>query len=119
MDLRILTGGDDPIVEVISAEIVINTPQDALDLMVAAGEYDAQRIIIREQHLHADFFELRTGLAGEIAQKSVNYQVKLAVVGSFEKYQSNSLRAFMLESNRGNLLFFVADVESAITKLSG
>ena len=119
MELRILTDGDNPIVEVISAEIVINTPQDALELMVAAGEYDAQRIIIREQHLHADFFELRTGLAGEIAQKSVNYRFKLAVVGSFEKYQSNSLQAFILECNRGNLLFFVADIESAITKLSG
>ena len=119
MELRILTGGDDPIVEVISPEIVVNTPQDALDLIVAAGEHGAQCIILREQHLNEDFFELRTGLAGEIAQKSVNYRVKLAVVGSFEKYQSKSLRAFMLECNRGNQLFFGPDVESAITKLSG
>jgi len=30
-----------------------------------------------------DFFDLSTGLAGEILQKFVNYHVKIAIVGDF------------------------------------
>jgi hypothetical protein len=43
----------------------------------------------------------------------VNYGCKLAIVGEFDKYASNSLNAFILECNRGHQLFFVGDIEKA------
>lgn len=107
------------IAEVISDKIVINNPQDALDIIAEANYHGADRIIVYEQHLPEAFFELRTGLAGEILQKCANYRMKLAVIGTFEKFKSNSLQAFIGESNRGQLAFFVSDRATAIAKLTG
>ena len=96
---------------------VIHNEQAALDFMVAAGSEGAEAIILHEQQLPAEFFDLSTGLAGAILQKFANYRVKLAIIGSFKRYQSRSLAAFMRESNRGNLIFFVPDLETAISSL--
>ena len=37
-------------------------------------------LILTEQDLGEDFFNLRTGLAGELFQKFINYRLKLAIV---------------------------------------
>lgn len=55
------------------------------------------------------FFILRTQLAGEILQKFINYQAKLAIYGDYTKYTSKPLKDFIYESNKGNDFFFVAD----------
>ena len=54
-------------------------------------------------------FDLRSGVAGEIAQKFVNYRLKLAIVGDLIDHlaRSEALRAFVRESNRGRQLWFV------------
>jgi hypothetical protein len=119
MELRILETTNQKIAEVISTGVVINDVRDALDLMVNAGYEDIGHIILYERHLNRDFFDLRTGLAGDILQKCVNYHMKLAIVGDFEKFGSNSLNALIVESNRGKQVFFVPDVETAIVKLGG
>lgn len=100
-------------------QMVIDVPQDALDLMANASYQGASSIIVHETNLNPAFFDLRSGLAGEVMLKFTNYRMKLAVIGEFEKYQSNSLQAFIRESNKGNLAFFVPDQETAIAKLSG
>lgn len=119
MDLNIFEVEQQTIAEVISDEIVINNPQDALDLIANASYQGANRIILYEQNLQPAFFELQTKLAGEILQKCANYRMSLAVVGEFEKFESQSLKAFIVESNRGKLAFFVPDRETAIAKLTG
>lgn len=92
--------------------------QDALDLISGLGDYDCNRIIIREQNLSSDFFDLKTRLAGEILQKFSNYRVKLAIVGDFSQYKnSKSFQDFVRESNRGNLIYFTDSFESAINNL--
>jgi hypothetical protein len=89
-----------------------------LDLLGQIGSYDCRRIIIYERNLNMDFFKLRTGLAGEILQKFSNYNVKLAIVGDFTKYTSRSLQDFIRESNKGNMIFFIDSLDSAIKRLS-
>lgn len=37
-------------------------------------------IILTEQDLAREFFDLRTGLAGELFQKFINYKVRVAIV---------------------------------------
>ena len=37
-------------------------------------------LMLDENHLGADFFDLRTGLAGEVLQKFTNYRARLAIV---------------------------------------
>ena len=68
--------------------------------------------------LHPDFFDLKTRFAGEILQKFSNYDVKLAIVGDFSKYSSKSLRDFIYESNKGKLIFFADNLNTALMKLS-
>lgn len=104
------------------AEITVDHPlisevQDMLDLMGDCGVNDCYRIVIRESSLHPDFFRLHTGLAGEILQKFSTYSYKLAVIGDFSKYKSQNLQDFIRESNKGNRIFFVNDLDQAIEKL--
>ena len=47
--------------------------QDALDIMVNAYYEGAESLILYEMNLGPEFFELRTGVAGEIMQKFANY----------------------------------------------
>lgn len=105
------------VAEIISNNILINKVQDALDLMADIDYQGARNIIIHEKNLSPDFFNLRTGLAGDILQKFVNYKVRLAIVGNFSKYDSNSLNAFIIECNRGSQFFFADSIETAKGKL--
>ena len=98
-------------------DTMIHTVQDATDLMGNADYQGARNIILEEKNLNPQFFDLRTGIAGEILQKHSNYHMRIAIIGEFEKYNSNALNAFIVECNRGNNIFFVSDFESAIKKL--
>jgi hypothetical protein len=63
------------------------------------------------------FFQLRTGLAGEILQKFTNYRFVVAIVGDFDVYDSKSLRDFIYECNQGKQVFFAKDQQSALDRL--
>ncbi len=119
MEIRVHHIGDKKIAEIISDGVLVSTVQDALDIMADASCQDATNMILHEKNIVPDFFDLKTGLAGEILQKFSNYHMKLAIVGNFEKYQSKSLHAFMIESNRGSHICFVPDVQTAKKKLTG
>ncbi len=119
MELKIREANDNTIAEVISDQVKVNTVQDAVDLMANADYQGARSVIIYEKNLAPEFFDLKTKMAGDILQKYSNYRMQLAIVGDFEKYQSNSLNAFIIECNRGNHIFYVDSLDSAIQKLSG
>ncbi|MDQ1296507.1 MAG: hypothetical protein QG611_485 [Bacteroidota bacterium] len=106
------------IADLIDDDFIIRQTQDALDLMSETGSNDCNRIIISARNLHKDFFNLKTGLAGDILQKFSNYNFRLAIVGDFTKFQSKSLQDFIRESNRGNRIFFVENTDTAIKKLT-
>jgi hypothetical protein len=78
----------------------------------------AEGIIVHQENIDEQFFDLRSGLAGEMLQKVVNYRLRLAIVGDFSIYESNSLRAFISESNRSNSIAFVKTIEDALIKLT-
>ena len=71
--------------------------------------------------LDGRFFSLRTGVAGAIVQKLVQYRRRLAVVGDISGYVagSNALRDLVYESNRGRQAWFVADRPALDSKLGG
>jgi hypothetical protein len=117
MKITIHEQGGQKIAEVASDSVIINNEQDALDLMVEPALAGAKKIIIYQKNIVPGFFDLGTRLAGEILQKFVNYRVKLAVVGDFKNVESDSLKAFIYESNRGNQIFFLDDLETAKTRL--
>ncbi|KIL40056.1 cytoplasmic protein [Gordoniibacillus kamchatkensis] len=101
-----------------SSDIVLSDVQGALDLMATINySHDCNKILIHKSNVTEDFFELKTGLAGEILQKYVNYNVKLAIVGDFEEYSSKSLKDFIYECNKGKQAFFVKDKQDALRAL--
>jgi len=109
---------EEKIAEVKSAGIVIGQTQDALDLMANADYLGARKIMIREEHLDPAFFDLKTGIAGEILQKFTNYRVQLAIIGDFSKFPGKSIRDFIFESNRYGRINFVSSREEAIERLT-
>jgi hypothetical protein len=102
----------------ISDEMIMNNAQDAVDIMANCSYMGADQIIVSEKNITPDFFDLRTGVAGEILQKFSNYHVRLAIVGDFSKYTKKSIRDFIFESNKLRQVNFVASSEEAIEILS-
>lgn len=119
MDLTLLEISGTTIAEVVAEGVVVATPQDGLDLIGNAWYLGAEHVLIAAEHLHPDFFDLRTGLAGEVLQKASNYRMRLTIIGDFEGVTSRSLQAFIAESNRGGLVAFVADREEAVKGVKG
>ncbi len=102
-----------------SSEVVITDVQSALDFMVTVRyETDCDRVILNKAAIGEDFFNLKTRIAGEILQKFINYQMKIAIVGDFSVYTSQSLKDFIYESNNGKHIFFLPNEEQAIQKMS-
>lgn len=92
--------------------VIINEVQDIIDLLGNASYQGASRLVIDEEHLHPDFFDLKTGLAGEILQKFSTYNFQLNIVGQFQKYTSKSLRDFIYESNKVGRIQFLEKSET-------
>jgi hypothetical protein len=90
---------------------------DILDLIAEVGENDCGDLIIHDTAINKKFFDLKTGFAGEILQKFSNYRVRLAITGDFSRYPGKSLKDFIRECNRGNLIFFVPSVREALARL--
>jgi len=118
MNIEITNHNGVPIAELIADGIVINVVQDALDLLGNAGYAGADKLILHAKNIIPDFFDLKTGIAGEILQKFSNYNMPLAIVGNYSQYTSKSLRDFIYESNKAGKVNFVSSVEEAIEKLA-
>ena len=69
MKINIIETNGTSVAEIISDKIVISTVQDALDLMVDCGYHGASSIIIYKNNIIPSFFDLKTGIAGDILQK--------------------------------------------------
>ncbi len=60
------------------ADLRIESPAD-ISAALSAG-MDRGGLLLDESQFGPDFFDLRTGLAGEVFQKFTNYRVRLAIV---------------------------------------
>lgn len=103
--------------ELTACEVALRTEQDALDLFGSFYPEQVDGVIVYEENLPPEFFQLQTRLAGDILQKFVNYGVRIAIVGDFTKYASKALADFIRESNRGRRIFFVATQAEALDRL--
>lgn len=102
-----------------SDEVLLSDVQSALDFMATVWyETGCSHIILDRTAICEDFFDLKTKLAGEILQKFVNYDVKMAIIGDFSGYTSKSLKDFMYESNSGKDAFFLANETQAVDKFA-
>lgn len=100
--------------EVISNEIIINSADDALELMGNMYYQGYDKIIMYQKNITPDFFDLKNGMAGDILQKFSNYRMGLAIIGDFTIISSKSLKDFIYESNRGKQVNFFPSVNEAL-----
>lgn len=119
MHVRVIEDNGIKIARIESNATIFEDVDAALDLMATVRhETGCDRMIVDAHTIDSRFFELRTGLAGDILQKYVTYMMRLAIVGDFSKVTSKSLRDFIYESNKGNHVMFVTDDDAAVTRFS-
>ncbi|MFF5160414.1 DUF4180 domain-containing protein [Streptomyces sp. NPDC000348] len=83
----------------------------ALDLIGDAMGCHAEVVAVPVERVADEFFALRSGVAGDVVQKFVNYRLRLVIVGDIASRvaESDALRDFVREANRGRQMWFVAD----------
>ena len=119
MNIELINKNGTNIAVLTGEEKLITDAQSALDLAMTVNyEKNTNLIVIPRKLISDDFFVLSTGLAGEILQKYVNYQIKMAVYGDFSKYTSKPLKDFIYESNQGKDIFFEDTKEKAVDRLA-
>ena len=98
----------------------LRTDSDALGIIGDAFGQGAELVALPAERLPAEFFTLRSRLAGEIAQKFVNYRIRLVVIGDITaRFNDNpNLQAFVTEANRGRALWFLADLDELAARLA-
>lgn len=93
--------------------------QEALDLVGATYGTDTAWVAVPAGRFGADFFRLRTGVAGAIMQKFVQYQTGLIVLGDVTAHieASDAFRDLVHESNQGRHVWFLPGRDAVAAQL--
>ena len=87
---------------------------DFLDLIASSP---SDTIALDREALPEAFFDLRSGIAGEMLQKASNYRRRLAILGMTGDAKGRALADFIRESNRTGKVVFVPGLEEAVALL--
>ncbi|MDK4704726.1 DUF4180 domain-containing protein [Rhizobium sp. CNPSo 4062] len=98
---------------------LLASERDVNDWISAAWDAEAQLVVVPTSRLSEEFFRLTTRIAGAIIQKFVNYRSQLVIVGDISGWiaDSNALRDFVYESNRGREVWFLPDLGALAQRL--
>lgn len=85
----------------------INPPisgvQGVLDHLIGVcWEYDVHRVMVDSSCFEEGFYRLRTGIAGDVLQKLLNYHIKTALIITDTKLIRGKFEDFVLEANKGH-----------------
>jgi hypothetical protein len=99
---------------------ILGSDRAVMDLIGEAMANSVVLVVVPARRFSPDFFQLRTGLAGDLLQKFVNYRLRLAIVGDLSRAMSESdaLKAFVRESNRGDQIWFLSSTDELGQKLT-
>jgi hypothetical protein len=92
---------------------LIQGERDILDLMTLCDEAESNKVLISQQSLNPEFFDLSTGQAGEISHKLSTYRVKTAFVVDLSAISSERFQEWVFECNRGTEIRFFEDMLEA------
>jgi uncharacterized protein DUF4180 len=107
-------------VRVFVTDTAVVDERGAVDLISqAVYDHRASWVALEADLLGDEFFDLRTGRAGAITQKFVQYGVGFAVVGDLTDRlaKSEPLRDWVRESNRGRSVVFVPELDELAARL--
>ena len=95
----------------------VSSSNDVMDIL--ADGFGKSGVILLEQQLGPRFFDLSTGLAGELFQKCMNYNLKLALVIADRSQYSKRLQELAHEHDTHPSIRFFADQRAATNWLGG
>jgi DNA-binding PadR family transcriptional regulator len=113
MNYRVVEAGGQKYIECLSGESKIESQKEALELVAICGEHNTRRLMLHQENLPDEFFQLRTGIAGDILQKLTNYRIKTAAIISPELVDQGRFREMALEANRGQSFRIFDNVKEA------
>lgn len=102
MNYRIVEKDRIKYIEYASAEAPVSSEKDSIELITACFENDCRKVVLHSRALTDDFFRLKTGLAGIILQKFINYRIKVAVILEDDEKVQGRFKELLSESNKGN-----------------
>ncbi|MGL5977398.1 MAG: DUF4180 domain-containing protein [Erysipelotrichaceae bacterium] len=101
-----------------AGDVKVVDEQSMLELLMEVQYVtNSMQVVLDQACLPATFFQLSNQLAGSILQKVVSYGFQLAIICDVSQFNSKALNDFIRESNRGRHIYFVSDIEHAITML--
>ncbi|MEB5993419.1 DUF4180 domain-containing protein [Serratia ureilytica] len=91
---------------------MLKSENDVSLFIAPAFEHEAGMIALPVSRLDAAFFQLRSGIAGAVLQKFINYRLRVALLGDITPWlaQSNALQDFVREANRGEQVWFLSSL---------
>ena len=117
MNYKIIENGNQKYIELISAQSPLSTEQDAVDLVALSIEHNTNLLMIHNEALSEDFFKLRTGVAGGMLQKFVNYHIRTVAIIPNQLASKGRFKEMVLEANKSNNFRVVGSREDAETWL--
>lgn len=99
--------------KVASSEAPLQSEEDVLDLIGGCYEHNTSLIMLQAEALSDEFFELKTGLAGKVLQKFMNYQVKAALIIPNEQTIKGKFKELIAESKKGNRFRVFSNLKEA------
>jgi len=92
---------------------LLSSERDALDLVAACGENGCDRLLVPENCLSQDFFNLSSGLAGTVFLKLDLYRIRWAAVVSAARSKAGKFGELVMETNRMSSTFRVFSTREA------
>lgn len=87
-------------INVLATEQFVQREEDAVALVGVCGEHAAEQLLLYSTNLPERFFGLKSGLAGVILQRLVNYHLKVVLVMQAEHFRGR-IKELILEPNGG------------------
>lgn len=108
--------GNPKILVAADSNIRLESAEDIADLIGACWGMDG--LILHESGLASSFFDLRSGLLGELFQKCTNYDLRLAMVLLEPTVHGERFNELVHEHRSDKMIRFFAAIDQAKTWLS-
>ncbi|GGJ39581.1 DUF4180 domain-containing protein [Deinococcus roseus] len=119
MNHQVIHHNNKTYIEVFSASAPLKSEQDTLDLVALSWQEQTPLLMLHEQVLSEEFFQLRTGVAGAMLQKITNYHLKTALIVPDWQQKQLRFREMAAESNQGQVFRVFENREDAESWLVG
>ena len=102
MTYKLIQKNENSYLECLPDMAPITSEADALDLIALCGENGMERVMLHSEHLPPTFYDLKSGLAGNLLLKFSNYRIKVVLITSPSLVGDGRFGEMAMESNKGN-----------------